>query len=70
MCCLGRVEVRFLAATMRRCVMVDESYKGRREQPSRLRCRSREGGARKLPKTSDDDIQSVMKNRDAVPKQK
>lgn len=55
---------------MGRCVMVDESYKGRHEQPSRSSCWSREGGARDLPKKRDDDIQSVMKNRDAVPKKK
>lgn len=67
---LGRDEERFLAATMRRCVSAHESYKGRPKQPSRARNWSRQGGARELPKKRDDDMQSVVKNRDAVPKKK
>lgn len=45
-------------------------YKGRPEQLSMARNRGREGGARELLKKRDDDMQSVMKNRDAVPKKK
>lgn len=68
---LGRDEERFLAAAaMRRCVSAHESYKGRLKQLSRARIWGRQGGARELPKKRDDDMQSVMKNRDAVPKKK
>lgn len=47
-----------------------ESYKRRPKQLSRAKDWGREGDARELPKKRDDDMQSVMKNRDAVPKKK
>lgn len=65
---LGRDGVRFLATAMGRCVTVERSYKERPKQLPRWRSWSIEGGARDLPKKRDDDMQSVMKNRDAVPK--
>lgn len=55
---------------MRRCVSAHESYKRRPKQLSRAKDWGREGGARKIPKKRDDDMQSIMKNRDAVPKKK